>query len=504
MTMINLTRTLVCMISQKSLPRMRRRCELIARATLCAVALIAALSGCRDNVFVDLMIERQYNVELVDRLILDEDNDHYLKDSPKGLAFLNDTTLAVATEKGSVLFVDVSDPTDLALIGRFDPSGPPNRALFVYIVTMDGFAYVSFRSRSSNKPDDIGLMVVDARQPEAPELAFELPIEELYGEIVAAKDNYLYIRTADTIEVWDAADPFGLSLAGVYSPPQSRLLKGFNKEPSFTPPTPRQLAAEKAIGSFMAHKDPELVASHSCTRALIESADVENGFLYLLVNQGGSFTTVCEDGGLWIIDVSSPVEPLPVAFLAAPEFGVIVPHGYHDLRRGGKEPGTYALAAASGYVYLTTEFGTANMAIVDVSEPASPVIFGWRNAPDSARTEAVEDGLAYVYELNHYAGWMAGDTIFENLQIFDVADPARPVRIGIITEDKETGEYIAGVSDVAVRGGYIFLAESQLFLVGSELISDESGPTAEPRIVVLRLIDPDARPREWQLKASEN
>ena len=174
------------------------------------------------------MIDRQYNVELVDRLILDEDrDDHYLKDSPKGLAFLNDTTLAVATEKGSVLFVDVSDPTDLALIGRFDPSGPPNRALFVYIVTMDGFAYVSFRSRSSNKPDDIGLMVVDARQPEAPELAFELPIEELYGEIVAAKDNYLYIRTADTIEVWDAADPFGLSLAGVYSPPQSRLLKGF-------------------------------------------------------------------------------------------------------------------------------------------------------------------------------------------------------------------------------------------------------------------------------------
>ena len=46
MTMINLTRTLVCMISQKSLPRMRRRCEQIARATLCAVALIAALSGC--------------------------------------------------------------------------------------------------------------------------------------------------------------------------------------------------------------------------------------------------------------------------------------------------------------------------------------------------------------------------------------------------------------------------------------------------------------------------
>ena len=79
MTMINLTRTLVCLISKKGLPRMRRPCELIARATLCAVALIAALSGCSDNYSIDLMVERQHNVELVDRLILDEDNDQLLK-----------------------------------------------------------------------------------------------------------------------------------------------------------------------------------------------------------------------------------------------------------------------------------------------------------------------------------------------------------------------------------------------------------------------------------------
>ena len=86
MTMINLTRTLVCMISQKSLPRMRRPCEQIARATLCAVALIAALSGCTDySNYVFDTTDHQYNVELVDRLILDEDRDDYYNDSPKGL-----------------------------------------------------------------------------------------------------------------------------------------------------------------------------------------------------------------------------------------------------------------------------------------------------------------------------------------------------------------------------------------------------------------------------------
>ena len=164
---------------------------------------------------------------------------------------------------------------------------------------MNGFAYVSFIARRSNKPQDIGLMVVDARQPAAPELAFELPFEEVYGEVVAAQDNYLYIRTVvGTIEIWDATDPFNLTPTGAYTPPQSRLLpRSKDKEPGFTPPTPRQLAAEKGIGSFMAHKDPELVASNSCTSASINGVAVENGFLYLLVNQGGSFTTVCEDGG---------------------------------------------------------------------------------------------------------------------------------------------------------------------------------------------------------------
>ena len=309
MSMNNLTKVLVCLISQKSL---RRPCEQIARVALLAVALIASLSGCARGSVID-MIDHQYNVELVDRLILDDDRDAYLRDEPKSLAFLNDTTLSVATEKGSVLFVDVSDPTDLALIGRFDPGGLPNEAQHVFIVTMDGFAYVSFVARRSDRFEDIGLMVVDARQPAAPELAFELPIEEVYGAVMAAQDNYLYIRNVvGTIEIWDATDPFSLSLAGAYSPPQSRLLpRSKDKEPGFTPPTPRQLAAEKGIGSFMAHKDPELVASQSCTSAGIRGVAVENGFLYLLVNQGGSYTTVCEDGGLWIIDVSSPEEPMP-------------------------------------------------------------------------------------------------------------------------------------------------------------------------------------------------
>ena len=495
MTMSDLTRNLVCLISQKCLLKTRRPGVQIARAALCAVALIAALSGCRDNVIVD-MIDRQYNIELVDRLILDE-SDALFKDSPKGLAFLNDTTLAVATENGSVLFVDLSDPTDLALIGRYDPVGPDNSAFSVDIVTMDGFAYVSFRGRSSSEPDDIALMVVDARQPAAPELALELPFEKVSGQLVAARDSTLYILTFDTIEVWDATDPFALALVGAYSPPQSRLLRRRGEWSNFAPPTPRQLAAEKAIGSFMAHKDPELIASQSCNSAHIGSAGVENGFLYLPVDHVLSLTTVCEDIGLWIIDVGNPAEPVPVAFLPASEFGVNVPHGFHDLMTSGEDPGIYGLATAPGYVYLTTALGTTNMAIVDVSEPASPVIFGWGSAPDTAGTFAVEDGFAYLLERNSYDNWLGGGKMSENLQVFNVADPARPVRIGIITADRETGERISGVNDVAVRGGYIFLAETQW-------ISNEGRLNEETKVVALRLIDRDAPPLEWPFSVQGN
>ena len=137
------------------------------------------------------------------------------------------------------------------------------------------------------------------------------------------------------------------------------------------------------------------------------------------------------------------------------------------------------------------------MAIVDVSEPASPVIVGWGNAPDSASTKAVEDGLAYVYELNYYAGWAMGSTYVENLQVFDVADPDKPVLIGFINKDKETGERIWGVTDVAVRNGYIFLAETQLH-------SEERGLTQKTKVVALRLIDRDAPPLELQFSAQGN
>ncbi len=496
MTVSKLSRGPVCLIAQESLRRIRRPIEQRARTALCTAVLIAWLSGCNEysnaSNFVFDTTDHQHNVELVGRLILEEDRDDHDIASSKSMTFLNDTTLAVTTERGGVLFVDVSDPTDLALIGRLDPGGLPNEATYVYIVTMNGFAYVSFIARRSNKPDDIGLMVVDARQPAAPELAFELPFEEVYGEVVAAQDNYLYIRTVvGTIEIWDATDPFNLTPTGAYTPPQSRLLpRSKDKEPGFTPPTPRQLAAEKGIGSFMAHKDPELVASNSCTSASIDGVAVENGFLYLLVNQGGSFTTVCEDGGLWIIDVSSLEEPMPVAFLPAAEFGVNFRHGYHDVPTGEVQPSLGAILAVPGYVYLTTALGTTNMAIVDVSEPVSPVIVGWENAPDLASTKAVEDGLAYVYELNYYAGWAMGNTYVENLQVFDVADPDKPVLIGYINKDKETGERIWGVADVAVRNGYVFLAETQLH-------SEERGATEKTKVVVLRLIDRDAPPLGW-------
>ena len=412
MTMINLTRTLVCLISKKGLPRMRRPCEQIARATLCAVALIAALSGCTDySGYVFDTTDHQHNVELVDRLILDEDRDDHYNDSSKGMAFLNDTTLAVATERGSVLFVDVSDPTDLALIGRFDPSGPPNEAQHVFIVTMDGFAYVSFIARRSSKPDDIGLMVVDARQPAAPELAFELPIEEVYGAVVAAK------TTISTFETSSAPSKSGMRQirsAFLWQAPTHRRKAGFcpvlktrSRVSHRLRPASWQLRRRSAPSwpTKTPNWLPPILVLVQASTALPSRMDSFICWSF----KGAVIPPSAKMAGLWIIDVSSPEEPMPVAFLPASEFGVNFRHGYHDVWTGEIQPSLYGILAVPGYVYLTTALGTTNMAIVDVSEPASPVIFGWGNAPDTASTRAVEDGLAYVQELNYYANWRMGN-----------------------------------------------------------------------------------------------
>jgi uncharacterized secreted protein with C-terminal beta-propeller domain len=102
-------------------------------------------------------------------------------------------------------------------------------------------------------------------------------------------------------------------------------------------------------------------------------------------------------GGLVILDVSDPANPVPM--------------GGYDTR------GQARAIAVSGTVAYLADY-TNGLQIIDVSNPARPKLLRRYVTSGYATDVAVLDGIAYVAD--GYAG----------LEIIDVSNPLRPVRLG--------------------------------------------------------------------------
>jgi len=113
------------------------------------------------------------------------------------------------------------------------------------------------------------------------------------------------------------------------------------------------------------------------------------------------------------------------------------------------------IAIDSSFIYVAAN--RIGLQIIDASDPSSlRVISGM---PTSAASAVAVDG--------HYA--FVANSNGRNLHIFDVADPANPIQVGIC------GNLAGSFSDIAVSGGYAYLADtlSRLVIVS---ISDPSSP----------------------------
>jgi hypothetical protein len=99
--------------------------------------------------------------------------------------------------------------------------------------------------------------------------------------------------------------------------------------------------------------------------------------------------------------------------------------------------------------------GGARLALVDVSEPESPVEVGWF-APDMA---PICMGVAVA---GHYAYL----TYLSGLSVIDVADPSAPKQVGQL--------HLTGASGVIVIGGYVYVAAHSNVVVFD--VSDPAQP----------------------------
>ncbi len=137
---------------------------------------------------------------------------------------------------------------------------------------------------------------------------------------------------------------------------------------------------------------------------------------------GGYAYTAAGKAGLQVVDVSDPANPLVIANLPTPGQALGV---------------TVADGPADGHVYVAD--GSSGLQVVDVSVPASPAIVGGLDTM-YALDVTVVDGYAYV------AAEESG------LQVVNVSDPANPTWTG--------GVGMSGrASDVVVTDGYAYVAD---------------------------------------------
>jgi len=155
----------------------------------------------------------------------------------------------------------------------------------------------------------------------------------------------------------------------------------------------------------------------------------------------------------------------------------------------------YKVAVAGDYAYVTDE---DDLYIVNVSDPAHPVIVGQAVTPNYARGVAVKGAHVYI-----------GDGY--DVRVFDVSDPTNPVQVGMLTPTPANvpraiaivGEYAYAVGwvgglhvihiadpthpvqvgnydtpgfarDVAAAGNYVYIADAEFLVVN---VSDPANPT---------------------------
>lgn len=179
-------------------------------------------------------------------------------------------------------------------------------------------------------------------------------------------------------------------------------------------------------------------------------------------------TAYVADGNLAVVDITIPSEPVFIgsAATAGSSRDVVVAGGYayvadytegmqiFDLFSlnipvwvGGVDTPGYAfgIAVQGDYVYLADcdhPYEDSGLVVIDVSDPAAPVIMGTADIPGGrALNVVVRESLAYVASDN------AG------LNIIDVSDPENPVIIGNV----DTKSWAEGVD---VEGDYAYVIDT--------------------------------------------
>lgn len=320
-----------------------------------------------------------------------------LPGQPLGLA--NSGQYAYVAMAGAGLAViDTSDPTHMVRVGTYDTRGS------AMAVASDGaLAYVA------DGPG--GLSIIDVVDPAHPLEIGAFWVPGLIVDVATAPSGayaYLAARPAGLVIV-DVTDPSNASTVGALPLPGSATLVAVS---------PAQDLAFVATGSTLHVVDvteathPNRLGELSLPQTLMDmAASDDSRFAYLL-----------SASALWVVDVSNPSAPSIAGQLEVAGL-------------------TWSRLAADGpIIYAVTNLG---LKVVDASDPAHPLVLA-SVATDDASAVA-SDARGFLFK-----------GVYGGMSIFDMRDPARPVKISEV-DFGPPAEYVVSVITYNSQSGMVYV-----------------------------------------------
>ncbi len=343
------------------------------------------------------------------------------------------------TYAGRLDIIDISNPALPAIIGSV---GLPLRAVDVAVAGTHAYVATGY----CNEWECIGaLEVVDVSNPALPAIVTSVAMYDVYGVVVAGTHAYVtgYHPSAYGLRlfVFDISNPIFPAIVG------SVIINSIGG-----------LAVAGNLAYIAGGSGLEVIdITNPASPAIISGTGLPDSGYGVTVAGNYAYLTGSDLG---VVDISNPTSPAII--------------GGVDMELAGRVVVAGNLAYVAGFPGF---HGVTSLQVVDVSNPASPVILGSVSLPSScwAPSVAVSGNYAYVPTGCCDDGLCTGA-----LQVVDVSNPAAPIIVGsaLISSSR-------AATCVAVAGTHAYVTTGLCYNVqctGGLEVFDVSNPALPTRV----------------------
>jgi len=324
---------------------------------------------------------------------------------------LADHLAFVCGPQSGIEIIDLADSAHPVRVGQIEVAGPLAQ------IAADG-KYV-FAASTLSFEDGPRLRVFDVADAARPVALGNRPIADVVSSLVLAEDH-AYLTDLEGLKILDRRDPANLvPLPGVPSSSraaaQSRLMGKW---------IPRALWRGVTVSSgraWVAAGTRGLLAFDLQTRpAPVRTGAVETaGRAMEMVLDGHLAYLADETAGLKVVDLTQPDRPTTLGHLPLPQSGTRVAVNRKHAYLAYYEPWGDVLPPPQGGLY-----------IVDITAPGQPLLVGQYAPGHGIADVIVSDSHAFVAYYGERDPNVDGGLPTSGLRVLDVRDPGRPVLMG--------------------------------------------------------------------------